>query len=409
MLPMPWPLSCVFLRWTLLAITLGSFVSATLPAAPATDTDAPVASQPFPGASNQDLYLRAYLQIADGEKAKKAGDSSSARASFLKALGELQELQARGADFEDGNGSKEIARIQAEIADLDTKPLSTAVQNTPYSWKTGIQLTTYSAPSLNKNLFYAALPFNDLVHPDLAKKWVPGDWQASTGSKSVCKERWIQIKDASGRSCYAQWEGTGSLRTDNAEYVFGTAAPKGIGLLISPGVARYLGFDHEIDAKDHPSVSWRFVEDKEVPPGYWLLYLEQAVLLTGIRQQDEASAKKSIPMDSATADSSATLPELYVKTYPNGLPIALAPSTTLPEMYLKAYLMIHDALNRQKAGDLIEARAAFVQALDQFNALAAIDPVWERALVMNRMKDIQVEIDSLDKKKPDASPVPDVH
>jgi len=78
------------------------------------------------------------------------------------------------------------------------------------------------APTVNP--FYVALPFNDLAYPDKAARWLPAGWHRPNkdGKQvSACKDRWVQIKNAQGRSCYAQWEDVGPLRSDHAEYVFG--------------------------------------------------------------------------------------------------------------------------------------------------------------------------------------------
>ena len=120
------------------------------------------------------------------------------------------------------------------------------------------------------NPFYIALPFNDLAFPDKAHDWVPRSWRRppKDGKQvSACKDRWIEIKNAQGHICYAQWEDVGPLRYDHAEYVFGPERPIGLGddhagLDVSPAVAQYLG----IDGKNRIT-SWRFVDDEDVRPG----------------------------------------------------------------------------------------------------------------------------------------------
>jgi hypothetical protein len=144
------------------------------------------------------------------------------------------------------------------------------------------------APMLNP--FYVALPFNDLAYPDKAAKWLPVNWhQPPKDGKpvSACKDRWVEIKSAVGRTCYAQWEDVGPLRTDHAEYVFGNEPPgpgKTPGLNISPAVAQYLGWDGE----DDNVVSWRFVEQVDVRPGVWLKYDELALLYQALHEQKSA-------------------------------------------------------------------------------------------------------------------------
>jgi hypothetical protein len=138
------------------------------------------------------------------------------------------------------------------------------------------------------NPFYVALPFNDLAFPDKARRWLPAGWyrRPRDGKQvSACKDRWVEIKNANGDVCYAQWEDVGPLRYDHAEYVFGDERPIGMGdnhagLDVSPAVAEYLGIDH----KDRPLTSWRFVDDEDVRPGAWLKLDEQAVLYTALHQ-----------------------------------------------------------------------------------------------------------------------------
>ncbi len=142
------------------------------------------------------------------------------------------------------------------------------------------------------NPFYVALPFNDLAFPDKAREWLPPGWyrRPRDGKQvSACKDRWVEIKNAQGRTCYAQWEDVGPLRYDHAEYVFGDERPIGLGddhagLDVSPAVAQYLG----IDGKNRYT-SWRFVDDEDVRPGYWLQLDEQAVLFSALHQMKNTS------------------------------------------------------------------------------------------------------------------------
>jgi hypothetical protein len=134
------------------------------------------------------------------------------------------------------------------------------------------------------NPFYVALPFNDLAYPDKTERWLPPGWYKSAhhGEKqqSSCQGRWIEIKNAAGRSCFAQWEDVGPVVTDDAEYVFGSAPPSASrGLDVSPAVSKYLGFDSTA------YTSWRFVDDDDVPPGLWLRYNEQAILFQALKDQ----------------------------------------------------------------------------------------------------------------------------
>jgi hypothetical protein len=136
------------------------------------------------------------------------------------------------------------------------------------------------------NPFYVALPFNDLAFPDKAREWVPRSWHRprEDGKEvSACKDRWVWIKNANGRSCFAQWEDVGPLRSDHAEYVFGDERPDTYtraGLDVSPAVAKYL----DIDGNKRAITSWRFVDEEDVPPGAWLKYDEQAVIFSAFEQ-----------------------------------------------------------------------------------------------------------------------------
>jgi hypothetical protein len=149
------------------------------------------------------------------------------------------------------------------------------------------------------NPFYVALPFNDLAFPDKAREWLPPGWyrHPKDGKQvSACKDRWVEIKNMQGRTCYAQWEDVGPLRYDHAEYVFGSERPIGLGddhagLDVSPAVAQYLG----IDGKNRLT-SWRFVDDEDVRPGYWLQLDEQAVLFSALHQMKNTS----LPIQRAT-------------------------------------------------------------------------------------------------------------
>ncbi|MFK7910281.1 MAG: hypothetical protein AB8F34_06720 [Akkermansiaceae bacterium] len=126
-------------------------------------------------------------------------------------------------------------------------------------------------PKLNP--FYIALPYNDIApggghHPE-ASKVIPWYWRAYKGSSwtSVCKGRWVAIHYR-GKVCYAQWEDCGPFNTTDWEYVFKGKAPKpnpngNAGIDISPSVRDFLGI------RSGYRVSWKFVEDHEVPSGPW--------------------------------------------------------------------------------------------------------------------------------------------
>ena len=123
-----------------------------------------------------------------------------------------------------------------------------------------------------QNPFYVALPFNDVTRgttkPE-SKLVIPWFKEAfETEGKSVCRDRWIAVRNSAGKICYAQWSDCGPFRTDHWQYVFGTEKPKpnlnqGAGLDISPAVRDYLGLS-STDVTD-----WKFVDFRDVPNGPW--------------------------------------------------------------------------------------------------------------------------------------------
>jgi hypothetical protein len=126
-----------------------------------------------------------------------------------------------------------------------------------------------------QNPFYVALPYNDVTHgttkPE-ARRVIPWFKEAfEKEGQSVCRDRWVAIRNRSGRVVYAQWSDCGPFRTDHWEYVFGNEKPrpnlnKGAGLDVSPAVRDYLGID-STDVTD-----WKFVDAREVPSGPWTRY-----------------------------------------------------------------------------------------------------------------------------------------
>jgi hypothetical protein len=125
-------------------------------------------------------------------------------------------------------------------------------------------------PKLNP--FYVALPYNDVkgsAHKPEARLVIP--WFRASFVRdglSVCRDRWVAIRNASGRVCYAQWADCGPFRTDHWEYVFGKERPTqnlngGAGLDVSPAVRDYLRLS-STDVTD-----WKFVEFNEVQRGPW--------------------------------------------------------------------------------------------------------------------------------------------
>jgi hypothetical protein len=157
------------------------------------------------------------------------------------------------------------------------------------------------------NPFYIALPFNDLVYPDKARRWVPSYWfKPPRNGKpvSACQDRWVEIKAANGRTCFAQWEDVGPLRYDHAEYVFGNERPDTLtraGLDVSPAVAKYLG----INTHGMAITSWRFVDPDDVQPGMWLKYDEQAIIFKALKEQERRGISPIQDMEQPTPDGSA--------------------------------------------------------------------------------------------------------
>ncbi len=123
-----------------------------------------------------------------------------------------------------------------------------------------------------QNPFYIALPYNDVTRgttkPE-CRQVIPWFHQVfEREGKSVCRDRWIEIRNRQGKSCYAQWSDCGPFRTDHYQYVFGNEKPKpnlnkGAGLDISPAVRDFLGLA-PTDTTD-----WRFIEFRDVPKGPW--------------------------------------------------------------------------------------------------------------------------------------------
>jgi hypothetical protein len=136
-----------------------------------------------------------------------------------------------------------------------------------------------------ENAFYVALPYNDLDalgkrRPEAASTvpWFAAAEAASTADggtgrkpdgrlQSVLEHRWVEVS-LQGRRCYGQWEDVGPFLEDDAAYVFGTAAPRnkvdlGAGIDLSPAMGICLRVDGDA------IVSWRFVEQREVPQGPW--------------------------------------------------------------------------------------------------------------------------------------------
>ena len=129
--------------------------------------------------------------------------------------------------------------------------------------------------SPRQNPFYVALPYNDVTRgktkPE-ARRVIPWFKEAfQKEGQSICRDRWVAVRNHSGKIAYAQWSDCGPFRTDHWQYVFGNEKPKpnlnkGAGLDTSPALRDYLGLE-STDVTD-----WRFVDAKDVPSGPWALY-----------------------------------------------------------------------------------------------------------------------------------------
>jgi hypothetical protein len=120
-----------------------------------------------------------------------------------------------------------------------------------------------------ENPFYVALPYDDMTEGGVTKPsaaTIP--WFVKPGRKSILKNRWIAIR-ANEQTCYAQWQDVGPFVSDDTAYVFGTATePRnkvlaGAGIDLSPAVRDCL------HVQPISRVSWRHVDEKEVPSGPW--------------------------------------------------------------------------------------------------------------------------------------------
>lgn len=128
-----------------------------------------------------------------------------------------------------------------------------------------------------QNPFYIALPYNDVTRGTTKPEaravipWFKQDFQRE--GLSVCRDRWVAVRNRAGQVAYAQWSDCGPFRTDHWQYVFGKERPKpnlnkGAGLDVSPAVRDFLGLDGT-DLTD-----WKFVDFKDVPHGPWSLHGE---------------------------------------------------------------------------------------------------------------------------------------
>ena len=141
-----------------------------------------------------------------------------------------------------------------------------------------------------QNPFYVALPYNDITEgttkPE-APVVIPWFKEAYVKyGQSVCHNRWIEIRNHEGRSCFAQWSDCGPFRTDDWQYVFGSEVPPsninhGAGLDVSPAVRDFLGLNG-MDV-----TAWRFVDFRDVPTGPWAYYGDNNDFVVNARRNTE--------------------------------------------------------------------------------------------------------------------------
>lgn len=132
-----------------------------------------------------------------------------------------------------------------------------------------------------ENPFYLDLPFNDVSDPRAFSMRHLIPWADDPGyagnlentNFSYMKNRWVELRFRDN-TCFAQIADAGPAVYDDFDYVFGDndARPKntkynGAGMDVSPAVVGCLGFD-ELNGTQ-TGVSWRFVDDVDVPEGPW--------------------------------------------------------------------------------------------------------------------------------------------
>jgi len=168
-----------------------------------------------------------------------------------------------------------------------------------------------------QNPFYIALPYNDVTRGTTkaeAKLVIPWFKEAfEREGKTVCRDRWLAVRNSSGKVCYAQWGDCGPFRTDHWQYVFGNEKPKpnlnkGAGLDISPAVRDYLGLNGT-DVTD-----WKFVEFRDIPKGPWSLYGDNNdFVLQARNSQDRVVSAAPLPTRGAPPAPPADAPTVITK------------------------------------------------------------------------------------------------
>jgi len=165
------------------------------------------------------------------------------------------------------------------------------------------------------NPFYCALPYNDVTRnttkPEAAMviPWFKEAYRKY--GESVCRNRWIAIRNHNGRLCYAQWSDCGPIGTDQWQYVFGNERPTsnsihGAGLGVSPAVRDYLGLS-QMDV-----TSWRFVEFRDVPSGPWSNYGDNNDFVISARRNPARATSR--PTDAGGSETVIAKPSPGVPT-----------------------------------------------------------------------------------------------
>lgn len=167
------------------------------------------------------------------------------------------------------------------------------ISNEPFAW-TGNQVKAFGGVDtpdnrdpLNpyhpagftplENPFYVALPAAEYDENGLifmareSSHW----WKESVPEgQSLFKNRWVEVRQGE-ISCYGQWEDVGPGNDRQYDYVFGNARTENefglqAGIDLSPAMAICLGADSEHTSSWSGTVSWRFVDQENVPDGPWL-------------------------------------------------------------------------------------------------------------------------------------------
>jgi hypothetical protein len=143
-----------------------------------------------------------------------------------------------------------------------------------------------SGAAPQENPFYLDLPYDDYNDSTaFAERCAVVPWASDPGFAGNCdnsdfsymKNRWVEMTGPNGATCYGQIEDAGPAQGDNyhdSAYVFGgsDARPSqgqfnNAGMDVSPALNGCLGFA-SLNG-DGDQVSWRFVDDADVPDGPW--------------------------------------------------------------------------------------------------------------------------------------------